>query len=361
MTEYVVAVDAGNSKTDTVLTDLSGRVLARTRGPGVHTPLADPEAFRRTLLDTIVAARTTAGLAPAATLAPAGSNGAATAGGGPAGAGPAVAAAYYLANVDLPAEEELARQLLDRPELAGRTEIRNDTLAVLRAGSERGWGAAVVSGAGINAAAVDPAGRAARFLALGDITGDWGGGFGLGLAALGAAVRAYDGRGPATTLRELVPAHYRLPDPEAVAVAVHESRIVLDDLHRLAPLVFAAAASGDEVAVGLVDRLADEVILMVTALLRRLDLLRADPDVILGGGTLRAHHPPLLGRITAGIRAAVPRAAVRLLDVPPVYGAVVTALDLAGADPSARTRARTDLLTPPTDLHANLPTEGPAA
>jgi N-acetylglucosamine kinase-like BadF-type ATPase len=130
---------------------------------------------------------------------------------------------------------------------------------------------------------------------------------------------------------------------------------VLDDLHHLAPLVFAAAGSGDEVAVGLVDRLADEITLMVTALLRRLDLLGADPDVVLGGGTLHAHHPPLLHRVTAGIRAVAPRAAVRLLDVPPVYGAVVAALDLAGADPSARTRARTELLAPPA------PAEGPAA
>ena len=337
MREYVVAVDAGNSKTDAVLTDLSGHVLARTRGPGLHTPLANPETWQHTLLTTVAAARTAAGT----------------------GTGhPATAAAYFLANVDLPAEEALARRLLDRPELAARTEVHNDTLAVLRAGSERGWGAAVVSGAGINAAAIHPSGRIARFLALGDLTGDWGGGFGLGLAALGAAVRDQDGRGPATSLRRLVPDFYHLADPEAVAVAVHQSHIEQDDLHELAPLVFAAAAAGDDVATGLVDHLADEVTTMVTALLRRLRLLTADPDVILGGGTLRADHPPLLSRITAGIHAAAPRAAVRLLDVPPVYGAVVTALSLAGAPAPARARARAELLA--TTAPA-IPTSGPAA
>jgi N-acetylglucosamine kinase-like BadF-type ATPase len=346
MPEYVVAVDAGNSKTDAVLTDLTGHVLARTRGPGVHTPLTNPEAFQHTLLSTVAAAQAAAGHA------------------GAAAGRPAVAAAYYLANVDLPAEEALARRLLDRPELAARTEVHNDTLAVLRAGSERGWGAAVVSGAGINAAAIHPSGRVARFLALGDLTGDWGGGFGLGLAALGAAVRDQDGRGPATSLRHLVPGFYHLPDPEAVAIAVHQNDIEQDDLHELAPLVFEAAAAGDQVAEGLVEHLADEVTIMVTALLRRLRLLATDPDVILGGGTLHADHPPLLARITAGIHAAAPRAAVRLLDVPPVYGAVVTALDLAAAPPAARARARAELLTVPgraANPPAVVPTEGPAA
>lgn len=355
MPEYVVAVDAGNSKTDAVLTDLSGHVLARTRGPGLQTPLANPEAFQHTLLSTVAAAQSAAGLFPTwpATASHPGQAGSAE-------GRPAVAAAYFLANVDLPAEEALAQRLLDRPELAARTEVHNDTLAVLRAGSERGWGAAVVSGAGINAAAIHPSGEVARFLALGDLTGDWGGGFGLGLAALGAAVRDQDGRGPATSLRHRVPAFYHLPDPESVAIAVHQNDIEQDDLHELAPLVFAEAAAGDEVATGLVDHLADEVTLMVTALLRRLHLLTADPDVILGGGTLRADHPPLLDRITTGIHAAAPHAAVRLLDVPPVYGAVVTALDLAGAPPSARTQARTDLLANST-ASAAVPGEGPAA
>ena len=54
--------------------------------------------------------------------------------------------------------------------------VDNDTFAVLRAGTERGWGVAVVCGAGINCVGVSPDGRHARFPALGTITGDWGGG-----------------------------------------------------------------------------------------------------------------------------------------------------------------------------------------
>ena len=62
------------------------------------------------------------------------------------------------------------------PGAGRRTEVRNDTLAALRAGAPEGWGVAVVSGAGINAVGMHPDGREERFLALGDVTGDWGGG-----------------------------------------------------------------------------------------------------------------------------------------------------------------------------------------
>ena len=98
-----------------------------------------------------------------------------------------------------------------------------------------------------------PSGRTAGFLALGDYTGDSGGGIGLGVAALGAAVRARDGRGPATLLATSVPAHFGLRRPEQVAVAVHTGAISYDRLHVLAPVLFGAAADGDAVATGLVD------------------------------------------------------------------------------------------------------------
>ena len=44
----------------------------------------------------------------------------------------------------------------------------------------------------------------------GAISGDWGGGFDVGLAALFAAARSEDGRGPETALERTVPAHFGL-------------------------------------------------------------------------------------------------------------------------------------------------------
>jgi len=321
MTDYVVGVDGGNSKTDVVVASTAGRLLARARGPGVRSPLGDPAGWRDGLTSLVAEARRAAGVTATATCA-----------------------VYFLANVDLQVERRIARRELGRAGQAEITVVGNDTLAVLRAGASRDWGVAVVSGAGINAVGVHPSGRTAGFLALGDYTGDSGGGIGLGIAALGAAVRARDGRGPATLLAASVPAAFGLRRPDEVAVAVHTGSISDAGLHALAPVLFATAAAGDAVATGLVDAFADEVAVMATALIRRLRLTRSDVEVVLGGGTLQTGNGVLHDRVAAGITAVAPRASVAVLDAPPVFGAVVEALTVAGAPAVAVHRVRSALV-----------------
>jgi N-acetylglucosamine kinase-like BadF-type ATPase len=324
MPEYVIGVDGGNSKTDVVIVSVTGRVLARVRGGGVVSPSADPAAWREHLVSLVDQARREARI-PLASKASAG--------------------VYYLANVDIPEEIRLARRELQAAGASTLVEVGNDTMAVLRAGSTRLWGIAVASGAGINAVGVHPSGRRAGFLALGDISGDRGGGLQIGIAGLGAAVREQDGRGPATALSRTVPAFFGLRKPEDVSVALLKGTVAHDDLLRLAPLVFAAATAGDAAALRILAEFADEVVTMAGALLRRLHLTRTDVEVVLGGGSLQTGDPWVFGRIATGVTAIAPDAQVSVLDVPPVFGAVAEALHLAGARPSAIARTRTALLT----------------
>ena len=229
---------------------------------------------------------------------------------------PVAVAAFYLANVDFADEEVAMRAALTDFHLTAHLEIHNDTLAVLKAGSARGHGIAVVAGAGINAIGIHPDGREERFLGIGHMSGDWGGGWAVAVAGVGAAVRAGDGRGPRTVLRDLVAVRFG-NDPESVAIAADRGQISDDDLHAFAPVVFAAALDGDPVAVGIVDRLADEVLGFVRALVDRMHVADCDVDVVLGGGTLQSGHPLLLDRIRAGVHAAAPKATLHVLDVPP--------------------------------------------
>jgi N-acetylglucosamine kinase-like BadF-type ATPase len=328
MTEYVIGVDGGNSKTDVVIATTAGRLLARHRGPGVASPLVDAAAWRRGLVDLVDEARDMAGV-PAESRAR--------------------CAVYFLANVDLPAERRIARSELTRAERAELTVVQNDTVAVLRAGASRPWGIAVAAGAGINAVGVHPSTRVARFLALGDYTGDSGGGHNIGLLGLAAAIRDRDGRGPATVLSSTIPAHYGLRRPEDVAVAVHSGRIRYSELYVLAPLVFAAARSGDEVAARIVAGFADEVVIMVSALIRRLHLSRSDVEVVLGGGTLQNSNGLVLDRVTRGIVARTPGARVSVLGVAPVFGAVVEAFDRVGLGASRLAGVRDALVATSAD------------
>jgi N-acetylglucosamine kinase-like BadF-type ATPase len=325
MSDYVIGIDGGNSKTDVVIASTSGRLLARTRGPGVSSPLADPPGWRHEITSLVDVARQKANIASDSRAA---------------------CAAYFLANVDLPSERRIAQRELDSAHRADLTVVQNDALAVLRAGATRPWGVAVVAGAGINAVGLHPSGRIARFLALGDYSGDAGGGHSLGLAGLSGAVRARDGRGPATVLATVVPEHYGLRRPEDVAVAVHRGDISYHGLRELAPVVLEAAATGDPVAMTIIATLGTEVSVMANALIKRLRLGRTDVEVILGGGILQAGNAALFEQVRDGILAQAPRASVRVLGVSPVYGAIVEAFSRIGAADSQLLQLHSALLAP---------------
>jgi N-acetylglucosamine kinase-like BadF-type ATPase len=318
-----LAVDGGNSKTDLVLARADGEVLSLVRGP-----LSSPHGLgldgSLEILERLLSeAAAESGLSSAD---------------GPI----AEVARLLMAGVDFPAEEQEVREAAERRRFAHRVAVGNDTFAVLRAGTERGWGVAVVCGAGINCIGVSPDGRHARFPALGPITGDWGGGFDVGLAAVSAAARSEDGRGARTRLERSVPAHFGLSAPHELAEAIHRNRIDLRRVAELPPVVFAEAAT-DEVAAQIVARVAAEVVALARVALERLGLEREPAEVLLGGGLLQSADGSLVAAIEEQLREAAPRVEVRRATSAPIVGAALLALDDLGGGAEAQERLRREL------------------
>jgi N-acetylglucosamine kinase-like BadF-type ATPase len=255
-----------------------------------------------------------------------------------------------VANADLPEEERQLGEALREQGWTGTTHVANDTFAVLRAGLDGPgphWGVGVTCGAGINCVGVAPDGRTTRYLALGPLTGDWGGGNGLGQASVWWAIRAEDGRGPRTALREAIAAHFGAASMWDVAVGFHTGKISGDDLLGLVRVLFTVARGGDEVALELVRRQAEEVCVMSTAAIRRLGLDDQPVPVVLGGGVLTARDPLLTAEITKRFADEAPLAKPCIVEIPPVAGAALLGLDHTGAAPSAHARLREAYLREP--------------
>jgi N-acetylglucosamine kinase-like BadF-type ATPase len=320
----VLAIDGGNSKTDVALIADDGTVLASARGPGINAQRVGIEQTAL-VLDAVVKQAATqvdrigSGWVARHTVA-------------------------CLANADLPEEEAEHAAAIQALSWSPTATVVNDTFAILRAGladSERPhWGVAVVCGAGINCVGVAPDGGVTRFPALGTISGDWGGGYGLGVEVLWHAIRAEDGRGAETTLAGYVTSFFGVDRVEDVTIGIHKGKIPDDDLVRLAPLLLRAAAEGDQVARALVDRLADEISIMAITAMRRLDLVSLVVPVVLGGGVITARSPLLMDGITRRLTEAAPRALVRVIEVPPIAGAALLGLDEVGGPPAAQSRLR---------------------
>ncbi|HWJ32862.1 MAG TPA: BadF/BadG/BcrA/BcrD ATPase family protein [Gaiellaceae bacterium] len=306
----MIGVDGGNTKTELAAATVDGHLVARRTGPGSNSHGIGAEAVAR-----IVAA-----LAAEAGVET-----------------PADHGAFFLCGADVPEDVEELRVAVVAADVAREIVVANDTFALLRAGTDRPDAVAVVCGAGINSVGRRADGRVVRYPALGWETGDWGGAEMLGREALSLSARAEDGRGHKTVLVERIRAHFGAATVEAVGVDVHYRRLPQSRLGELAPLVVAAADEGDAIASQLVDRLAGEVALLARKAMRDLELERA--DVVLGGGML-CGEPVLVDRV----RTLLPEDAVPVvLTAPPVTGAVLAALDAAGASSAAKQRVRQEL------------------
>lgn len=317
----VIGIDGGGSKTDLVVLSLEGQVLFHSRGGGANPQLIG-------LDQSVTVLRGLA--APALEVI---------------GARPLLRTNVYLAGMDLPVEiEEYSAAIAEDKWAAGVDDrpavVENDLFALLRAGTSSPDAVAVVCGTGINAVGVRADGHTARFPALGRISGDWGGGADLGAHALWHAARSEDGRGPATSLEKLVPAAYGLSSVREVIEGIHLGRIRAHSVAGLTPVLFAASELGDEVAGSVVDRQADEIVLLAATVLRRLELLDAGVPVILGGGVLASGDNRLLARIESGLRGEAPHARMQLVTAPPIVGAGLLALEAVDAPADALVRAR---------------------
>ena len=271
----VLGVDGGNSKTDVVVATTDGEPVVYRRGGGSssHGPGGSAGCIE-----------TVACLVPE---------------------GEYDRAALFLCGADLPHDIEELTALSQH--FARDVVVDNDTFALLYAGTDREDAVAVVCGAGINC--IGRSGeRVARYPALGWETGDWGGSEMVARDALFLANRAADGRDEPTELVEIFERHFGKPVVE-IGADVHYRRM---PQARLADVVPAIVESGHP----LVQRLADEIVLLVERSLR--DLGIDDCDTVLGGGMFA-------GRLYDLVAPRVPNPRVPAL--PPVAGAVLAVLD----------------------------------
>ena len=310
----VVAVDGGGSKTDAVALTHDGRVVGRAAGAGTSPHFIGVDAAVAQIDELVREV---------------------------AAGHPVAQANIYLSGLDLPSEVQIFATAVAKIDWSSDTTVvDNDLYALLRSGTSAADAVAVVCGTGINALGRRADGAVARFAALGTISGDWGGGTGLGEAAIWHAARDADRRGPTTSLTTAVPGAFGLATVADVTQSIHLGRIVYGDLALLAPLVFEHADRGDPIAGGLVDRQGVEIAIMAISCLERLDLVEQEIPVVLGGGILANRHERLWAALETELRGRAPKARIEHVTTPPIVGAALLALESAGASPATLERAR---------------------
>lgn len=301
-----LGVDGGGTKTLAVVVDADGQERGRGMAGGAN--------YNTLGLDTALAnlrAAVHAALAAAQ-------------------AAPPIAAAWIgLAGVDRAADRAL---LLPRlAPLARVVHLGNDAELALSA-LPAGVGVALIAGTGSIALGRDPAGATARAGGWGHILGDEGSGYDIGRNALCAALRASDGRGPATSLLPRILARWELPIAEALLSRVYPAGDKAD-IAALAPLALDAATDGDPVAHAIVRRAAAELAVAASTVAHALAFPDGRAPLALGGALL-VHAAPLRDGVLRRLRRGLDLGPVVVVDQP-ALSAARAARDMA-AEPLAR-------------------------
>ncbi|WP_068619739.1 N-acetylglucosamine kinase [Paenibacillus tuaregi] len=236
---------------------------------------------------------------------------------------------FGLAGADREPDFEILRPMIGALGFP-RHRIACDTMIAMRAGTSRSYGAVIISGTGFNAAARSRSGEELQYGGFGYLFGD-GLGAGRSLAdfAFRSAVRAWDLRGKPTLLHDLVLRETGFPDVPRMLDAALDERF--RPPLRLAELVFEAAQLGDEVAREFLWEQGTEHGNAAAALIKRLGMQNDEFDVVLGGSVLaKSQYSGMVDAIKEELRKTAPRASVTRITMEPVAGAVLSAMDSAG-------------------------------
>lgn len=281
-TPLFLGVDGGGSKTLAVIVDETGRERGRGVAGSSNHEVVGLESAVTAIRDAVGHATLAAHATP-----------------------PLTAAWIGLAGIDHPRDVEMLTPAARS--FATTVRISNDAELVLSA-LPRQVGVAVISGTGSIALGRDAKGTLVRVGGWGHILGDEGSGFGIGREALQCAVRAADGRGPATALLDSILKCWQLPSPESLLERVYPT-FDKTAIAALAPLVLSLARAGDLMARRIEARAANELALAVMAVARRLGFVTGSLPVAFGGGVLLHEE---------GLRALVTRRLARRWSIDPV-------------------------------------------
>jgi len=158
------------------------------------------------------------------------------------------AAGFCSTGVGRPADREIVERALNEKKIAQKIIAESDALAALTGALGGGPGIIVIAGTGVIGFGRDLNNEIIRVGGWGYLLGDEGSGFSLVQAALTAALKDWDGRGPKTALRKIFERHFSVTNIDLIISQIYNSDFDRGKFAELAPLVFETADQGDAAA-----------------------------------------------------------------------------------------------------------------
>ncbi|HEY3980611.1 MAG TPA: BadF/BadG/BcrA/BcrD ATPase family protein [Streptosporangiaceae bacterium] len=311
MTDYFLGCDGGGTKTDLAVVTGEGRLAASRAAPSTYYLSAGAPGIGlvgEVLGEAVPAVCAQAGITPGdLRFAFFGLPG------------------YGEVRADVPGLDAAAGRVLGH----GRFRCDNDMLC--------GWAGSLAGADGINVIAGtgsmtygQRAGAGVRAGGWGELFGDEGSGYWIGVRALRAFSKMSDGRAGRGPLHDVLSRDLALDsDIDLVGLVLHQWRGARQQVAALAPAVGEAAAAGDACAQAILADAAAELAALVDATRRRLGFSPGEVVPVSYSGGIFA-MPEVRDAFLAGIAALPARYRVTSPRYAPAIGAALYAATLAG-------------------------------
>jgi N-acetylglucosamine kinase-like BadF-type ATPase len=265
MSDYIIGVDGGGTKTLALVADLDGNVLGRGVSGPSNYQIVGAEAAFAALEESIHIARKTAGVE-----------------------NPKITAICLgIGGVSRPEDIRLFNEWAKRHYPGIPASIGNDIRLVLAAGTPKYWGIALISGTGSIAWGRSPDGKEIRVGGWGYLLGDEGSGYAMGISALKSVSQEADGRAPKTSLTPRILEHWSLKQPSELINKVYRPEISRAEIARLAELIDTAATEDyDDVANDILENAGIALAQMVASVAQQLGLENTPIPCALAGSVL---------------------------------------------------------------------------
>ncbi len=321
---YYLGVDGGTTRTKAVVGDDAGHIVGYGEGGAANYQVVGLEAAMSGITDAVQHALTAADLSISQIER----------------------AVFGLSGMDLPMHRDVLEAALIAAFPRLIFDLVNDTWIMLKAGSAKGWGIALVCGGGANACACSRDGTWVTLRGLGYESGLRGGGLDMLRDILHYAFLSHDGTGLKTVLEQAVLDVTGAPDYDTLQLlfleAVQDMAGHGELLHRalaIVPLVFDGATAGDEVCKRILMLQAESLAEGITGLVHKMGFEREAVDIVLGGSVFGGSNPAFVDRLTLLAHEVAPLAQLRPPLLDPVLGAYVMALQRMGKFDTANTYA----------------------
>jgi N-acetylglucosamine kinase-like BadF-type ATPase len=181
-------------------------------------------------------------------------------------------------------------------------------------------GVVTLSGTGSVTLGIGTDGKRVKVGGWGPVYGDEGSAYSIGQMALRAAARAYDSRGPSTTLTARISGALKIKEFPKTIHRVYVEGMEAREIAAISLVAYKAAEEGDEVARRIFLQAGDEVAESVHAAIKQLELGSENVLVSYQGAMLES-CPLLLDRFVQKLQIDVPIAQVVAPRFEPVIGA----------------------------------------